>query len=167
MSGRMILRSTIADWPPRSSCKCARRRCSCRSCFRQSRRHRQSASRAWLTARRGCFCRRTGRSESETALPFQCHALEPVRRAPQHGTADAEEAVAAREAGSYVPLVGEVAGVDLKPPRTGFVADHRVEQRVIRRADGVGTIPGLADIAHTAANRDALQAERGETVLRP
>ena len=56
--------------PPRSSCRCARRRCFCRSCFRQSRRHRRSASRAWSTARRGCFCRRIGRSRSKTGLPF-------------------------------------------------------------------------------------------------
>ena len=33
----------------------ARRRCFCRSCFRPSRRHRRSASRAWLAARRVMF----------------------------------------------------------------------------------------------------------------
>ena len=56
----------------RNSCRCARRRCFCRSCFRQSRRHRRSASRAWSTARRGCFCRRTGRSRSRTLLHLSC-----------------------------------------------------------------------------------------------
>jgi hypothetical protein len=64
-------------------------------------------------------------------------------------------------------LVGKVAGVNLKPPRPGLIADHRVEQRVVRRADGVSAVPGITDIAHAAADRDALQAERGETVLRP
>ena len=50
-------------------------------------------------------------------------------------------------------LVGKVAGVDLKPPGPGLIADHRVEQRVVRRADGVGTVPGLADVAHAADRR--------------
>ena len=54
--------------------------------------------------------------------------LEPVSQAAQHRAADAEEAVAARQAGGDMPLVGEVAGVDLKPPGAGLVADHGVEQ---------------------------------------
>jgi hypothetical protein len=73
----------------------------------------------------------------------------------------------AGETGGDMALVGKVAGVDLKPPRAGLIADHRVEQRVVGRANGVGAVPGLADVAHTAADRDALQAERREAVLRP
>jgi hypothetical protein len=66
-----------------------------------------------------------------------------------------------------VPLVGQVAGVNLKPPRAGLITDHRVEQRVVGRAEGVGAVPGLANVAHATADRDALQTERGETVFRP
>ena len=56
-------------------------------------------------------------------------------------------------------LVGDVAGIDLKPPGAGLVADHRVEQRVIRRADAIGAVPGLADVAQAAADGDARQAQ--------
>ena len=76
-------------------------------------------------------------------IPLQ---LKPVRQAAQHRAADAEEAVAARQTSGDVTLVGQVAGVDLKPPRAVLVADHGVEQCVIRRADGVGAVPGLADV---------------------
>ena len=46
----------------RSSWRCARRRCSCRSCSRPPLRLRPSVSTRSSTARRGCFWRRTGRS---------------------------------------------------------------------------------------------------------
>ena len=58
--------------------------------------------------------------------------LEPVGQAADHRAADTEEAVAARQAGGDMPLVREVAGVDLKPPGAGLVADHGIEQGVIR-----------------------------------
>src|SRR5690242_7153758 len=93
--------------------------------------------------------------------------LETVRRTAEHGAADAEKAVAGGEARGDVTLVGEVAGVDLKPPSPGLVANHRIEQRVVRRAKAVGAIPGLADIAHAATDGDTRQADCGETVLRP
>ncbi len=64
-------------------------------------------------------------------------------------------------------LVGEVAGVDLKPPRTGLVADHGVEQRVVGRTEDIGAVPGLTDVAHATADGDARQAERRKTIFRP
>ena len=76
-----ILRSTTANWRRRSSCRCARRRCFCRSSSRPRRAPSAERIARVVESATRMFLRRIGRSRSRSLLPLLI-ALEPARPLP-------------------------------------------------------------------------------------
>src|SRR5450830_746074 len=94
-------------------------------------------------------------------------ASEPVGRGGHHGAALAIEAVATGQAGGDLHLVAQVHGVQGQAPVALVVGHHRVQQGARRRAQAVGAIPRLAQVAHAQAGRQAAAALAGKAVHQP
>src|SRR3569623_3613330 len=113
---------------------------------------------------------RSRRSASTRLEPAGAEALRALRvlefigDAPENRAANSVEAIAARQTGRDMPLVCDIGGNDLIAPLSRLVTDHRVEQRIVRRADDVRAIPCFADVTHAAADRAVTPAERGEAI---
>src|SRR5690606_1496784 len=91
----------------------------------------------------------------------------PVRDGAGDPPPRAEPAVAARETGGDVALVGEVVRVQGESPGASVEGGEGVEQRDRRYEDVARPVADPADVAHAAAQGEAGEAEQPEVVHGP